>query len=1436
MSDSEDQRIVPSRRRRRNRRDDNSDQEEREEDRNNNNKKNKSSRENVNAYVKEVFDASVIPRERLSVHSHYNVDMEMARDLNASEMEFASYRQFHYWFLLIPMEYFNASSQGFSDMKFEQEPDMCQMYMAMYQLMLYVMYKVFSGLIDKTRVSLAYNLVLAAKKRSDDQETPEFVARLWRLRVPSFCNMGEIIEDLIEQNRSRLRRQEEIGVVHRPSFTTSSSSSPTTGGSKPSSYVTNKPILSYFKYLTIEQWKKMCNVIYNVASPNRENFPRGLWFPIHPDENVLSSHDSIYHPKNAGSLWNCLEKYRYPTRPTPDENSVHIRNYIYCRPNAPFDAPPLEPQLRLSDMMLDLDRPYEEEEKKQEEEEVEVWSEQDRLLSDYRNWTAYVFPHQGKYTWNISVDGYSPTNFRQKIFPEVVYSGPTNTEAKSRYVRLNGVRNASSYRTIWLKSPTTDRSWLQGLPLEFTLSLQCRNQGDNESRALEFDEEVNMIPLKHKGFGLDEMIDSYKAMVSQNAHRLSRCRIQCDGLYDFDTKLWHLDAIVPPSTKSVITFLDKFQKKHGNLSLPMHGLEYNNISSFGNFLISLNSSFERDGVDTYHMSLMTIWLCGCGVPMGDKLQLNICKCGPHSACKTHCILHAQKLWVHGTYQNETYASAKSTTGMGEDLNDPCRHLIHHEMILTQDEAPPTSLGITKGNVSDSSEEASITKYCISEGVMRNKVYVQGENGVRICKYTEIPCVAARFYGTNEDVEHVSGPIGSRFLMSMEANKNRMMNGGLISVMMKEQTDAQKVENGYIMERCQLIHARVFKLCQLIRTGIIKPVNMTMGYTWINAILKVAYKKGVTSAREPRCLLRVIKLVKILVMVEAVVLLFDHPDSMIKDRPWDEKYWKLIEQYLYVKQEHISLAFGMLEQQYESPVRMKVEYAVYCMVKRKDALYCDPKVQIGEKKRVLDEHKQKVGQYLGMTTPMLEDKIKRFIETHHMMSIPGLMKVTNHNKMSASINPMHDRVVMELLEKAVINSGLIKDHYREGVVTNILKSLVDISNITPVIKILSDGYIAIEKRVNDGRPTSVLKLSVQEGLQHRHSTQKDLLYGRPWSDEAPFLPDLISIKNGNGQKQYPVLYATPPGFMEKQLELACQAIASSDYEEFKRREEKNDPSYTISLSLQPLSLTENEKENKYARVTRCGDDISAELRAAEIGLTDIEKHYVKPSYLPSRQVKQHSLHCENKKVPYPQGFIQLYPDIGMVHDELIKEKTTYTTDDMLKDLKAKYKQQEEALRLGKAGPGIVAVVPLHSVIKETEEEERLKQQLEVYEKDHPIGYLFNEAEHPMMMIPRIEEQETERVVYIDDVKDQQGNITCPEYLKDAEQRYYEDLEMERHEQQLQDKQASTEQEQRRAWAEQQAIQQRDKIIFRIQEEEKEEKEEKEEERYIVRVDC
>jgi hypothetical protein len=1437
-------------------------------------KKKKKSSSRDNAYVEEVFDATITPHQNIRVDGHFNQDLVFAKDLTKSELDFASHQCYNYWWLPIPMDYFNAGSQGFSDMKFEQEPDMCRAFMKMYQIMLYA--KMIALKKWGECVELVYHLVLGEKRRAGDTENPEFVARLWRLRVPKACNLGEIVEELIHENAKRLFNQEQSGVIHRRNQSGSNGRSQI--------YASYKPMMAAYKYLTFTEWTRLCHMIYNVRAPSVQNYRDQLFRPVAPI-HILSAPNSFYHPCHVSQLLVVLERFRFFKDPPTDVNSRYMRNYIYCRPSAPMSPPPLIPESpaphhpieeNMAEVMYNLDRPYDNEEgevmarvvepsmarqQQQRIQQEQEMTEEQRLICDQRNWTAYIFPHDGQHTWKIIDPEYGPTDFRYKFFPEVLLQETTNSEAKARYLNLYADKNALQY-SPWEKVPVPGQNpsaWMNGLPYETQLAIQCLNILPVKSRALEFDEQVNMTPSKHKGFGLDEMIESYKSTVERHKHTLTRTQIQLNGLHDFERKFWHLDAIVPPSTKAVVRHLNAYKAKHGNLSCPVYGFEYNNISPFGNYLVGMTCSFEKDRVDTYHIPLLLMWCCGCGVPMGDKLQLNICKCGPAEAGKSQSIFHAQRLLVPGTYQNETYASAKSTTGQGEDLSDPCRHLIHHEMVITQDEAPPPSLGITKGNISDSSEEASITKYRISEGRLRNKVTVLGDNGVRICKYTDLLCVAAYLYGTNEHMENISGAVGSRFYMSMEANRIRELNGGLTSVMMKENTKAQKAEIELMIQRCQLTHARFFEMCKVILTGIIKPVNMTMGYAWVDSILKIAQKKGVQHTQEPRCLLRVLKLAKILAMIECIFLLFDHPDSIIKDRPWDEKFWKLIEPYLYIKQEHISLAFGMLEQQYENPAQMKVEYAAYRMIKKHDVLYVDPNV-IGESKRVQQEYSPVISLYLGMNSTMVvHHHILQFMKDHHMMAVPGLKKLSIGNKGGIPTNPASDPLWLEFVERSIIKSGFLKDRYREGVVTNIVKQLVDLTN--PVIKVLSDGYIAIAKRSNDDRPASLLKMSVQEGLQHRHAARKDLLYGRPWSDEAPFLLDVISIKEGTPKDPY--LYITPPGYIESQLEQACRSASSyedfvangcgelcssldslsfsdprsidstddeeaeeEDHEDQDRQrrmddEEEEEAKYSEEEEQEIQSVQQQGRVRvakiKYASLKECGDDFSAKLRAKEIELSEVERMYLKPSYLPSIQMQEHHKKCGKNKVPYPQGFIEVFPEVAKVYDTSMKESSTYTTDDILNAPPSESKSMEYVSSSSSSSSRVMIVPP-----KEVDEEKLRKARvlaLERYAAAHPIEYFFDSKEEcppPLSLREMVEYKSSsaeQQVIYIDDVKDEHGAIRCPEYLKQAEAKHHKAVEMERVEQQRKLDQAKTQtQEQNRLMRQQYEEQERERIVF------------------------
>ena len=300
--------------------------------------------------------------------------------------------------------------------------------------------------------------------------------------------------------------------------------------------------------------------------------------------------------------------------------------------------------------------------------------------------------------------------------------------------------------------------------------------------------------------------------------------------------------------------------------------------------------------------------------------------------------------IEGTYRRETRATGAAYSGDTEDAEDSSSGMIHDQLVIIQDEAQPSQFGIGTretgsfgSNASNPQAEDSYAafKARTSEGFYMTSTVKFNEEGRRVHAEERQLCRSAQWWAMNVGLTTLPDSAQSRCHCREATARDRHAhdNGGLLDIVAgSDNRPAIKQEIwSDLAVRMKRTHMLFWFVAKLIYVGILPEVDMRVARLFAVNLLRGKHK-GVRNGNDVRRMQRLFMLIRTLVVLSAIDALFDDPMSPIAHRPWQPAYFLLLRKYLVAKTEHVSMAFGLMHDQYENPVIDKVEKALIDLIR------------------------------------------------------------------------------------------------------------------------------------------------------------------------------------------------------------------------------------------------------------------------------------------------------------------------------------------------------------------------------------------------------------------------------------------------------------------------------------------------------------------------
>ncbi len=305
-----------------------------------------------------------------------------------------------------------------------------------------------------------------------------------------------------------------------------------------------------------------------------------------------------------------------------------------------------------------------------------------------------------------------------------------------------------------------------------------------------------------------------------------------------------------------------------------------------------------------------------------------CLLGPAGAGKSNAFGLNEKKCVPGTVRDigsET-AKAKMTPGKKTDLS-----------IETFEDIPPSQMGVTNftgigGNstMTNNTDAEAMLKYRLTKGRVKG-VYKMVMNGVHSMVEVDSFCNTIMLVGMNANLAQVPKAISDRFNnVQFQLRGRTGFSGNETCMYMKHQLAEDrsrapmKHDAFKRYHRNQLFHAMIQLLCW---AGVFEMPDLTVPVLVASHTLSKAHEKGLQETTNVRHFERLKFHTETLVVEDAIDRVLDSRKSPINrgaDSPWRLEDMLEFEKHLVGFEEHVSMAMGLLQHQWENPIILAVE--------------------------------------------------------------------------------------------------------------------------------------------------------------------------------------------------------------------------------------------------------------------------------------------------------------------------------------------------------------------------------------------------------------------------------------------------------------------------------------------------------------------------------
>jgi hypothetical protein len=369
------------------------------------------------------------------------------------------------------------------------------------------------------------------------------------------------------------------------------------------------------------------------------------------------------------------------------------------------------------------------------------------------------------------------------------------------------------------------------------------------------------------------------------------------------------------SIAAMATWVNEYAMLNESFCMPFEKLT-SNLTRLGDELVQTMSALEcLADVISEHKSAFGLFLKNLYLYSYSKMNINSIVTGPAGAGKSYMALLNMKLLIARTFLNSTYQSAKALAVPGD---------AYQFMIRFFEDVNPQMLGIngsSKAGETSNQDGESMLKAWLTSGIINAAVYNNPDNDRMNSEmvHVESKVHTSLVVISNASLPQIPHSIKDRGHCMQWHLKERVDGCNPLVKATKKPTQAQIYGLELLSARFRRNQAFIAIIFLLIYVGYFEEIDMSAATIIVSKALEEGKKSGLAKVMAIRHKERVDMLSRVLVLWDAISIIWDSPDSPLKGVPHDITHFGLVRRYLRCTVEHCTFALGLLSDQYESHI-------------------------------------------------------------------------------------------------------------------------------------------------------------------------------------------------------------------------------------------------------------------------------------------------------------------------------------------------------------------------------------------------------------------------------------------------------------------------------------------------------------------------------------
>jgi hypothetical protein len=510
--------------------------------------------------------------------------------------------------------------------------------------------------------------------------------------------------------------------------------------------------------------------------------------------------------------------------------------------------------------------------------------------ADPSNPAIWALPENGKNFYRIRRQEMEPgpDGIWSYFFPQV-----------PRPVRINGV---DRQRQLFIQQGGDE-----------SIANQIFNKhADDDAMTSEATLAANMQSEIHKTKqALDDGTPDGLARYSKALHKIRQ-----KGLREWFSVAWNPDSEVSNSVKAVHDWFNAYIHTNGREKVvhrtvpPMSG----NLKSSDDKLVQMNLMLDIVfSMRNMQQELFVLILGAFQVPLKTGLHLHVLLTGPPEIGKTYIAEVLRDLFIPGTCNMVNGQSEKANTNGGCAASN--QSIIREECIVSLFKS-------VMGQFSDDDLVAHFKSLLSSSVVNTDRTIKDPITGALSTKHitTELNC--QHICCANASLKDADESVTSRMYTVSCSKKDVEYWRELRAANIDDKPGAREFRNT-VCDYFRLQQAFCFMIASLINCGVLPQIDLEVPNAILRIALEKAARKGVPGATNKRNFQRLQFVCQSLVMLRAILKLWESSSSPLAGEPFQYDHLLLVAPYLVGEVGDAVQAVTLLQNQFESPLQRDV---------------------------------------------------------------------------------------------------------------------------------------------------------------------------------------------------------------------------------------------------------------------------------------------------------------------------------------------------------------------------------------------------------------------------------------------------------------------------------------------------------------------------------